>query len=253
MRRLAVLALLLGAACGGSDRPAVQGPERGIESDEEDDERGTPDRRRSRVPNVGDEEDGMEVRGLRGRLEQYDIQAGLKPHLGDIAQCHKSKTRRRRYIGGQLTLKYVVDKRGSVKKVQIIESDLGAWDIELCVLEIARATTFARPKGDADADFTVPVDFPARGNVLWWPEERADEEVADKLAELEECEDPPAEVWVTLYVATRGEVKSVGYASPDTTPVSDEWAECATDTMRAWVLSDPRGKVAKTGFHYSPE
>jgi TonB family protein len=252
MHRLAILALFVGAACGGSERPAVQDPDRGAES-EGDDAGDMPEHRRSAVPDVGDEDDGMEVRGLRGRLDQYDIQKGLKPHLGEIAQCHKSKTRRRRYVGGRLTLKYVVGKSGAVKQVQIIESDLGAWDVELCVLEIARAMRFARPKGEADADFTVPVDFPARGNVQWWEEERADEEVKEKLADLEECEDPPADVWVTLYVGTRGEVKSVGYASPDTTPISDEWAECATDMIRSWVLSDPRGRVAKTGFRYSPE
>ncbi len=251
--RLALCAFLLAASCGGSEKPAVEAPEGAAEEGAGSEARAG--EHRSTVPDIDDDDDdgGMEVRGLRGRLELADIKAGLAPHQEDFVDCHRSRTKRRRYIGGQLKLAVDVSKDGLVKQVRLIESDLGAWDIEHCILEIARTMKFAKPHGGADTDFTVPMDLGARSNVLWWPEEKADTEVADKLPELAECQDSPSDVWVTLYVGTRGEVKSVGFASQDKTPISDEWAQCASETIESWKLSDPRGRVAKTGFRLVPE
>jgi hypothetical protein len=136
------------------------------------------------------------------------------------------------------------------------KSDLGSWAMEQCMLDIARKISFASPKGGPEAEFTVPLSFSPTRSVSWWDQARAETEVQDKLQELGECADKagiaaPDEVWITLYIGTRGQVQSAGFASA--TPLADEWATCAADKATAWVLSDPRGRVAKMTFRYAPE
>ena len=68
-------------------------------------------------------------------------------------------------------LHWDIRKDGTVTAVKLAESDLGAWPIEKCLLEIARAATFDKPIG-GDADFSLPLDFSAKGRLEVWDEDR---------------------------------------------------------------------------------
>jgi TonB family protein len=254
-RWLASLLLVL-VCCGGGGKSAVEDPgDRDREGDGDGDEPRSGERR-SAVPDIDDDDDddneGMEIEGLGGTISKSAIKEGLAPHTEAIGACHSGKTRKRRFVGGHVELAVLVNRDGTVKTVTIKQSDLGAWDVERCLLELVRTMEFGRPKG-GEADFDQPVDFSPRQNVKWWPEERADSEVEDKLAELAECPSQPRDVWVTFYVGTRGAVKSVGFSSPSKMPIADEWVDCAASAIEAWTLSDPEGHIAKSGFRYNPE
>jgi TonB family protein len=243
------IAALLALGCGGSDKPATGEP-------------GESDRSAalSRSTDDGDEEpsDGLEVEGLKGRLESSQIDAGIAPHQGGLAQCYKSAARKARFLGGKLVVKFVVGPDGTVKQVHLSENDLGAWGVERCILEIARGMKFAPPKGgDGEAEFTIPLEFAGTRRTEWWPEERVETHVAEKLKELDECAEQngvvvPSNVWVTFYVANRGEIKSVGFACPER-PIDDAWADCAAGIVSGWTMPDPLGKLAKAGFRFRPE
>jgi TonB family protein len=247
---LAAGALALGAGCGGSEKPMAE------------DQAGS-GRGKTFVPSTddGDDEDpdDIEVEGLKGRLEQHQIEAGLEPHRTGLARCYQRQVKKASYLGGVVTLKVVVDSKGAVGLAQISESTLGSWPVEKCVLEIARAMTFDPPKGgDRQADFTLPLDFSGgRGRVVWWEEERVEAHVSQKRAGLDECADKsgaarPSNVVVTIYLGNRGAVKSVGFASESPAGIEDAWADCAAEEVRSWALSDPLGKIAKTAFRYRP-
>ena len=45
-------------------------------------------------------------------------------------------------------------------------------------------------------------------------------------------------------------MQSVGFAAP--TPIAPAWADCAAGKIGAWMLTDPRGKVAKLAYLYHP-
>ena len=247
---LLVLVLVLVLACGGSDRS----PRAPVDDELLDDE--APTSRRSRAPGDPDEDeqqddDGVEIKGTRGHLDPQDIQAGFDPQSEALAKCYHARVKRLRYVGGKVSLRYTVSRDGTVKRVQIEKGDIGAWPVEKCILDIARAMTFRKPRG-GEAEFAVPLDFAATQSVNWWAEYRAEEEVGDVIDALDEC-GQARDVWITLYVANRGVVKSVGFASPAKMPLPDEWATCAEDEIKTWVLSDPRGRAAKLSFRYKPE
>jgi hypothetical protein len=247
MRHLLFLLLLMFAvACGGADKPEAEEPTKVSEDDKVE---------AVHDPSIHDddpeeEDDGeFEVEGLAGHLDPYDIQRGIEPHQEDLSDCFFSRAKKNKYLGGKIEMAYKVARDGSVKTVQMKESSLGAWQVEKCLLTIARSMSFKKPRGKGDADFSVPLDFTSARSVLWMTEEAAESEVAEYQAELEEC-GRARNVYVTLYVASRGKVKSVGFASQQG-PLEDEWADCAEEKVMAWQLTDPRGKVAKLSFLYN--
>ena len=247
------------AACGGS---ASEAPSAAEPDDNRLELGERPSDRRGGIHPGDDDEDAdpsMAVEGLRGRMDTYDIQRGIEPHAGDIDACFQKNTRRKRYLGGKIVLEFFVSAQGELERVQIKESDLGAWKIERCLLEVARSMQFARPKG-GKADFTVPLEWSATRPTTWWTEEQSELALEERPAELAACAETAGgdarNVWVTAYVGARGEVQSVGFASPTEQPppeIFDAWAECAAGVVMAWTLPDPRGTITKLGFRYNPE
>lgn len=240
--------------CGGGPSTAKTTP---APAPAEDDEAFGP--HRARGPEIDEEEDdGLQIEGLGGRLDVYSIRQGLEPHAGALNDCHASRQRRRRYIGGDVELAFVVNPDGTVKTVRLSKSDLGAWPMEQCLLEASRQMVFPEPEGNGEADFTVPLRFPSRGRMTVWDAAQAQAEAAEHLADLAACAadtgtEEPQSVLITLYVGTRGQVQSVGFAAP-AAPVDDAWATCAEAKAMAWTLTDPRGLIAKMTFAYpAPE
>jgi TonB family protein len=252
MRQLLCLLLMSAitacwAACGGADKPEPREPEP------------APREKVAAIhdPSIHDgedeqEDDGeeFEVEGLSGHLDPYDIERGIEPHSTALSDCFYSRVKKMKFLGGKVEMKYKVGRDGAVKSVQMKESSLGSWQVEKCLLDIARGMSFRKPRGKGDADFSVPLDFTSARSVRWLTEEAAESEVDEYLEQLAECEGRAPDVWVTLYVGARGKVKSVGFAS-QSVALEDEWAECAEQSVMAWQLTDPRGQVAKLSFLYN--
>lgn len=245
-------------ACGGSDKQVTSPADDADDEIVQDD--APPTRHRSSVPDIGDSDepdDGVQIEGLKGHLDPYDIQEAVAPHSTALAMCFKQKAKKEHYLGGEVVLSFTVARDGSVKSVRNTRSSVGSWEVENCILEESKRMTFKKPKG-GEADFTLPLDFDARRPANWWSEEKAEAEIADRRSELRKCRQEaktkdPRNVWVTLYLGNRGVVKSVGFASPHKRGIHADWAACAAGKISAWTLNDPRGKVAKLGFRYNPE
>lgn len=246
MRR-AVLALVV-AACGGKAPPppppaAPPAP---------------PKSNRVIVEKDDDEPaDGVTFTHKRGQMAQDTIQEGLSPHTQELTDCYMTKVGRRRWLGGHVVLHWDIKADGTVTSVKLSESDLGNWDIEKCLLEAARTATFGKPVG-GDADFTVPLDFSAKGNAQIWDEDKSLRAIGGQLVKLDTCpdkkakkHDKPINVTVTLYVGPHGKAQSVGFSSPNT-EITDEWMDCAAKAATAWRLPDPRGQIAKLAIRYKP-
>jgi hypothetical protein len=251
-----LFALLIACGGGGGGKGDVDKPK--SDTDDRVDTSGMSGDRRSRSPGDDEDDDGIHVKGIKGRLDTYDIQAGVKPHQSSISRCFFDNTKKKKYVSGEIKLDYTVQKDGSVKKVRLIESELGAWPVEKCILQVARKMTFAKPKGGPEATFTLPLSFPkqTRRTIQWWEEAQIEKDIEKLVPELKTCAteasvDDPSNVWVILYVGTRGQVWSAGFHSKAKAPLPDAWADCANTKITAWQLQDPRGSVAKTGFRYN--
>ncbi len=258
---------LSAAACGSSAPPEPTEPTAAGGDDITD--------RRPSSPGYEDEaeDDGLAVSGLRGRLENYDIQQGVEPHAADLERCFTKERSGRRYLGGRVELAFTVARDGAVASVHAQQSDLGSWPVERCLIEVGMEMRFPKPKGGAPAEFTLPLDFPAQRPATTWDAGRAQAEVAALAPALVECaeaggdgsgagdgdgagagdqggaDSAPEGLWVTLYVGTRGQVQAAGFAS-ESGPFGHAWAVCAEAQILSWTLSDPQGRVTKARFAY---
>ena len=210
---------------------------------------GNPDEVEDEAP---PEDDELEVVSTRGKIDPDKVTMALEPHAGALEACYSDHVGRRRWLGGGIELRWDVDAEGAMTSVRLVQSDLGAWKVEKCVLDIARQLSFGKPKG-GKAHITNRFDFSNGSGAVAWSEEQISAAVNGKLKDLTVCakgKTDPTNVTVTMYVGTRGKVQSVGFASP--TGFDDTWADCVAGRAMAWALTDPRGKVAKASFVYNP-
>ena len=175
------------------------------------------------------------------------------------------------WLGGRVALQWEINRTARSRASSSSESDLGAWPVERCLLETARAASFGKPIG-GDADFSLPLEFPAKGRLLTWDEDQALRAVGGQLATLDECAVPenagnpkgkakkakkpaakrvplPDDVVVTIYVGPGGKAQSVGFSSAKSS-IDEAWADCAEKIVLGWRLTGPRGVIAKAGIRY---
>lgn len=199
-------------------------------------------------------DDGLEVVGSRGKMSESDINDGLEPHAVALEQCFLDQVGEQKFLGGKVDLHWELDPEGGLVSANLETGDLGAWPVEKCLLDTARAITWAKPKG-GPAGFTIPLEFTQRGgNVIWYDEERGNATVSKRVAELDTCDAVaarPTNVYVTLYIGARGQVQQAGFSSEQV--IEDAWSDCAHALVMAWVLSDPKGKIGKLSFLWNPQ
>ncbi len=262
---------LVAVACGGSPAPANTAA--------------IAEPRSTRVLIEDEEhEDGVELVSTRGRMDPAVVQKGLEPHAEALSDCYMSRVGSRRWLGGSVSLHWEISKTGAITEVKLVESTLGAWPVEQCLVDIAKTATFGKPTGGA-ADFSVPLEFSAKGRPRTWDDDQALRAVGGQLAVLDACKHPdtvdaagqverppalpkkpkqsrkpnpkppgpkapvPDDVVVTLYVGPQGKAQSVGFASAAST-IDPAWASCAERVALGWRLPDPRGQVAKLAIRY---
>jgi hypothetical protein len=211
-----------------------------------------PEPERTRVPlaSEDDEEpDDVQVEGLMGHIDRSDIQPVIERSWDRVQNCYTGGIGKKRYVGGLMELKFRVARDGTVKHVHVARGTLGSWPVEKCILELARAMSFPKPKG-GEAEFSFPIDFPSRGRTIAMDDARATTELPPKLVNLSKCsedaEEPiPGRIDVTLYIGPGGKVTSAGFATDGADDIPDAWGDCAHAEATTWKLTDPRGTVWK--------
>jgi len=245
--RVGAVVILVAAACGGSSSP--------VEEPDGD------DHANSKVfspPDDDDDEDevddGLEVVGSRGKMDRGAIEDGLEPQAVALEACFTDQVGAQKWLGGAAELAWELDAEGGLVHAVVSSGDLGAWPVERCLLDTARAITWAKPKG-GPAGFTIPLEFSARGaSVGWWDEEKGAAVVSKRVVDLDACDEVaarPTNVMITLYVGTRGQVQQAGFSSQQV--IDDAWADCAYGVITKWQLTDPKGKIVKLAFWFNPQ
>ncbi len=190
---------------------------------------------------VGGVASAQEIRvenGL-GTVDPAAVQAALDAAGPAFQACYKDGAAGLRYVGGSVHVQVRLDAKGRVKRTEIADSDLGSWDIERCLLGVARRLSLPAPKG-GEAVVQIPLEFQAPAPPAEMPDAAA-RDAAAGLRAIYRCAGAPRPVQVTLYVAAGGAVTAAGFAGPG----SEKWGDCAAARARALRLADPLGRVLK--------
>lgn len=261
--RAPLAALAIGAAACGGGKPA---PDFG---------HAVSPKPTTRVAVEDEPDDGIEVMSTVGHVDPAVVTAALAPHRTALVSCYTERVGRRSWLGGHAMLRWVIAADGTVTRVVIVESDLGAWPIEKCMLDIAREISFGAPTG-GPAELTLPLTFDAPANPETLDLIASAKAVGGELDSLATCSggapspnerDPrvggkviarrgakpkakppkpavptvrsraPSEVSITLYLHGSGRVESVGFASATGT-LEDAWATCAEQVALSWAIND---------------
>ncbi len=238
MRWKRTSAIIVAWACGGAPKPAPK-PE--------------PVAPKSTRVIVEDKEPDEGVTIVRGHGHVDEPERKLSPLHAQMSECYTNRVGARRWLGGSVELHWQVAADGTITKVVLARSDLGAWPIEKCLVDVARTATFGTPIGGA-AEVSLPLEFTPAGLVEPWEDEKVDKAVGKQLAKLDACGKhgaPSDEVTITVYVVA-GKAQSIGFASP-MAEIGDAWAECADKAARAWKLPHPKThSIAKLAVKYRP-
>ncbi|MBP9087591.1 MAG: AgmX/PglI C-terminal domain-containing protein [Kofleriaceae bacterium] len=235
------------AACGSNPKPVVSTVERPPSE--------RPPTRHIIDENDGDENTDMQLTSSRGTMDPAAIEKAMAGHTTAIADCYTEQVGTRRWLGGEVKLHWRIDGNGRLTSVALGDGDLGAWPIEKCMLEIARAIAFPKPKG-GKAEFTVPLQFSAKGKAVVWDADRSLAAIGGQTKKLEECRklaqlpamsdgDDATTIAITLYVGPGGKAHSVGFATTAGLPPADGWFDCVEKIALGWRLPDPRGQYSK--------
>jgi hypothetical protein len=184
--------------------------------------------------------------GVLGALDEETVNRALQPKLEEFGAC-LSDRRKLGYIGGTITLKYRVARDGSVRRLGY-QSDLGAWQVERCVLEAAKSVQFPRPKG-GEGEVEYPAQFRPRQRHTVWDEERISADVHHRRGALRGCAGAPRSYQLTFYIGAGGKTTSVGFSSPEPWGTGMEaFAECVIEKASKWTFTDPLGEVVKASY-----
>jgi hypothetical protein len=201
---------------------------------------------------VGDDHAGgeeMALEGGRGQLDQREVDAVLATHLRELVACADQAGPARRYLAGDVALRFFVTSEGEVSNVLVLSSAVGNFAVERCLVEAGRRIHLPRPRGHKGTDFQYSLQFRPSGEaaVVDWGKEKVAREVAQLSPRLAPCgELGPAPVQAVLYIEPGGAVGSVGLASEG--PFDVDAATCAVDQIRRWKLRDDRHHVVRTSF-----
>ncbi len=225
------------------------------------------------APAQTERDDGITMTGTLGTIHEADIAQAFRPRWSEVTRCTQQAQARHHYLTGTIELKFRVGKDGMPSRVFIERSTLGNYEVERCVLEIARAVVFPSPQGGAEAEFSFPIEVRPRASspyVVAWEEARIAPTLERSRKDVGICRgDPqpiapqkkgrhakqekpmqkiarvelPSNLALTLYIAPGGRVTSAGLSAGG--PIDETFATCLMDKTRAWKLDDPQSQIAK--------
>lgn len=207
-----------------------------------------------------DKGDGMKVSGLMGTLDPGQVQLAMNQTFPAATQCYHRVARRKPYVGGKMEMKFRVRTDGTVKRIQLLSSNVGSREIESCVLSKLAETRFPKPRGGGEAEFTYPITFPTRlASVSWdpqkvrkglrkWRKKRKNRKVAKAFKkELKKLTFPRGLV-LTLYIAGTGHIVSAGMVAEE--EITDEFAEKLMTALKLVAFEQPASRYAKVTYRW---
>jgi TonB family protein len=250
MTRLTSIALLLVAAWGGvgcgSDRDSRRGMDIEALARAGHGERAP---RTARAPER-DPMPQMKLDNEMGVLDSSAVEETLQGHFAEVRACYRRAGKAQHYAGGKVTLRFLVRGDGHAQDVWVVESTLGSYPVERCLVEVGRRVVFDAPSGRKATTFDYPVEFRSTNQmtVLDIDGLKIDHDVASFLPQLAACGPLAKEsVAAIIYIEPNGFPGSVGLATG--AELDEDAGDCVVETIRSWKMSASLpGRVLRANF-----
>jgi len=181
---------------------------------------------------------GMAFDAEQGYLSEADAEEAIKRRWRQLVGCYEQAGPVRDFASGVVKLRFVVDGDGRAVDVYVLESHLGSFEVERCLVSVGRSIVFPRPQGGGRTPVEYSMEFRSSGGipVVDLPDGELTGQLSTWLPRLAaECRDlAVADVMVTLYIEPHGNVRSVGLASAAS--LSDEAALCLSRSLLRWIV-----------------
>jgi len=169
--------------------------------------------------------------GEIGVLDEAQVRSTFeRVWRGPMTDCQKQGGD---MISGDTIVRLRVNHGGVVKWAYLKETNLGDRNVEKCILDAVRNTTWPTPEGGEDgiAEQELPFADYADRPPVEWPADKAHSAVAQHASSLSSCRKAVAGSFVaTIIVNKNGSVASVGIQQPDET--ADDAADCMVGVLR---------------------
>lgn len=188
---------------------------------------------------VAGDDDGMGMSMSMGVLDERAVDRAIKPHERAMSNCFTRAGEARKYLSGQVVMRFVVTGTGAVSDVQLIRNGLGNYSVESCLVAEAKQIAFPTPEGRRGTDFEYSMSFRSTGerSVIPWSSGEMANYLYGISGDLANCGMlAPDEVEVIAYVEPGGVVGSVGFASQAT--LDPTAAVCAVALFRKVKVSE---------------
>ena len=108
---------------------------------------------------VAGDDQGMDMQMSIGVLDERAVDRAMEPHVPAMVDCFERAGDARRYLSGQVVLRFVVEASGSVSDIHVIKNELGNYPVERCLIDAGRRIVFPPPEGKRKTDFEYSMRF----------------------------------------------------------------------------------------------
>ena len=181
----------------------------------------------------------MGVQNEIGIYDGADLEEALGEHMDEVRACYRRAGHAQKYAGGQVTLRFIVRGDGKPRDVLVIATDLGNYDVERCLVDVARGGAVPSARREKATTFEYPVEFKSTHEVPMQDLDgslKIDHDVTAQMHSLAGC-GPVAESGASaiFYIGSGGTVASVGLAAEST--LNEKAGACLAREMRRWKMS----------------
>ncbi len=179
-------------------------------------------------------------------LDQSTVGAIISEHMVGFETCQSRGAGH--FVSGAAIVQFSIGGDQRVERVHVIDSSLGSWAIEQCLLQAARFLTFPLPKDADRGEFRYPFSFNevAERITVPKPESWGYASLGAQRAGFNGCRsrygfDGPFHI--TAYISSTGRPRSVGFHSRK--PAPDDFASCVVNVTGEAKFPSTRGAIVK--------
>jgi TonB family protein len=192
----------------------------------------------------------MKLDSELGVLDTAEVEDTLQSHFDDVRGCYERAGKAQGYAGGRVLMRFHVAGDGHVDDVWVVESSLGNYSVERCLVEVGRRVVFGAPSGHKSTTFDYPVEFRSTNQVAVLDIDglKIDHDLTVFLPQLGAC-GPIAKLPATaiMYIEPSGFPGSVGLAVEGA--LDEGAASCVVQTIQRWKMSAALpGHVLRANF-----